>query len=250
MLRVLRVAAGCLLLLLTGTASAAGAEQAAGQRSVEEIEKIVREYILRNPEVLFEAVQRHEEKQRQLQTERDRAAVKEHAKELLADPDSFVGGNPDGDVTLVEFFDYRCGYCKRFAPALVSITEQDPKLRVVFKELPVLGPDSFRAAQAALAARNQGYYLAFHQALMDTGGPLTDDALMNVAHSVGLDVDRLKRDMETPRVLNILGNNRRLAAALNIDGTPTLIVGDQIVRGAVPVEQLTTMIARARATGS
>lgn len=246
MLRVLHVAAGCLLLFLMGAASAAGAEPAAGQRSVEEIEEIVREYILGNPEVLFEAVQRHKEKQRQRQAERDRVAVREHAKELLADPDSFVGGNPDGDVTLVEFFDYRCGYCKRFAPVLEAITRQDPKLRVVYKELPVLGPDSFRAAQAALAARNQGHYLEFHEALMGVDGPLTDDAIRTVARSVGLDLNRLKRDMETPKVLDILGATHRLAEALAIDGTPTLIVGDEIARGAVPIEELTAMIARAR----
>ena len=237
-------------LLLAGLPAVAAADQAPGQRSVEEIEKIVREYILRNPEVLFEAVQRHRENQRQQQAERDRASLKQHAKALLTDPDSFVGGNPNGDVTLVEFFDYRCGYCKRFAPVLEGITKQDPKLRVVYKEFPVLGEDSFRAAQAALAARKQGRYLEFHEALLKVKGSLTDKAIMAVARSVGLDIDRLKRDMETPKVLNILGNNQRLGEALRIDGTPTLIVGDEIVRGAVPIEELTRMIARARAKGS
>ncbi len=237
-------------LLFAGLAAVAGAEQASGQRSVEEVEKIVREYLLKNPEVIFEAVDRHRAKQRQQQAQRDRAALRQHRQKLLADPDSFVGGNPGGDVTLVEFFDYRCGYCKRFAPTLFSITKQDPKLRVVFKEFPVLGPDSFRAAQAALAARNQGYYLAFHQALMGARGTLTDDAIMTMARSMGLDTDRLKKDMETPKVLNVLGNNRRLAEALRIDGTPTLIVGDEIVRGAIPLEQLAAMIAKARGKGS
>ena len=161
-----------------------------------------------------------------------------------------MGGNPDGDVTLVEFFDYRCGYCKQFAPLLTSIMKQDPKLRVVYKEFPVLGPDSFRAAQAALAARDQGYYLEFHEALMAADAPLTDKAVMTVARAVGLDVDRLKRDMETPKVLNILGNNHRLAEALAIDGTPTLIVGDSIVRGAIPMADLAALIARARSGGS
>lgn len=217
---------------------------------MEDIEKIVREYLLRNPEVLFEAVQRHREKQERQQAERDRAAVKQHAKELLADPDSFVGGNPDGDVTLVEFFDYRCGYCKRFTSVLERIVKQDPKLRVVYKEFPVLGEDSFRAAQAALAARAQGYYLEFHEALMKADGPLTDEAIMSVAKTVGLDVRRLKRDMETPKVANILGNNHKLAAALDIDGTPTLVIGDLVVRGAVPLGDLTAMIARARSKGS
>ena len=245
-----RMFATTAFLLFAGLAAVAGAEQASGQRSVEEVEKIVREYLLKNPEVIFEAVDRHREKQRQQQAQRDRAALRQHRQKLLADPDSFVGGNPGGDVTLVEFFDYRCGYCKQFAPTLLGITRQDPKLRVVFKEFPVLGPDSFRAAQAALAARNQGYYLAFHQALMGVGGKLTDDTIMTVARSVGLDTDRLKKDMEAPKVLNILGNNHRLARALRIDGTPTLIVGDEIARGAIPLQELAAMVARARAKGS
>ena len=247
---MLRVAAGCLLVFLMGGAPVVGAEQAMGPRSVEEIEKIVREYLLDNPEVIFEAVQRHRERQRRQQAGRDRAAIQAHRQALLADPDSFVGGNPDGDVTLVEFFDYRCGYCKRFASTLETVMKRDPRLRVVYKEFPVLGPDSFRAAQAALAARNQGYYQAFHEALMRADGPLTDDVLMSVARSVGLDTDRLRRDMETPRIKNVLGNNHKLAAALNIDGTPALVVGDLIVRGAVPIEDLTAMIARARNKGS
>ena len=245
--QMLRIAA---FLLFLGLPAMAGAQQPSAQRSVEEIEKIVREYLLENPEVIFEAVQRHREKQQQLQAERDRAVVTQHAKALLADPDSFVGGNPDGDVTLVEFFDYRCGYCKQFAPVLASIKKQDPKLRVVYKEFPVLGEDSFRGAQAALAARNQGYYLEFHEALMKVRGTLTEEVLMKVAASVGLDTDRLKRDMETPKILNVIGNNHKLAEALAIDGTPTLIVGDEIARGAIPMEELSAMIARARAKGS
>ena len=237
-------------LLFAGLAAVAGAEQAPGQRSVEEVEKIVREYLLNNPEVIFEAVDRHRAKQRQQQAQRDRAALRQHRQKLLADPDSFVGGNPGGDVTLVEFFDYRCGYCKRFASTLEKIKKQDPKLRVVYKEFPVLGPDSFRAAQAALAARNQGYYLAFHEALMGASGALTDDAIMTVARDLGLDVDQLKRDMETPRIRNVVSNNHRLAKALRIDGTPAMIVGDEIARGAVPLEAVAAMIARARAKGS
>lgn len=247
---MLRVAAGCVCIFLVSMASVSMAQQASGQRSVEEVEKIVREYILNNPEVLFEAVQRHQQKQKQQQTERDRAAVKQHVKALLADPDSFVGGNPDGDVTLVEFFDYRCGYCKRFASVLGSITKQDPKLRVIYKEFPVLGEDSFRAAQAALAARNQGRYLEFHRALLRAKGTLDDNAIMGIAQSVGLDTVRLRKDMENPGIRDILGNNRRLARALKIDGTPTLIVGDEIVRGAIPIEQVTALIAKARAQGS
>lgn len=251
---MLRLTAGCLLLwlsfFLVGAVPAMGSDQAAGQRSKEEIGEIIREYLLNNPEVIFEAVERHREKQRQLQARRDRALLKQHREALLADPHSFVGGNPDGDVTVVEFFDYRCGYCKRFAPVLEKLKKQDPKLRVVYKEFPILGPDSFKSAQAALAARNQGGYVEFHEALMRVQGALDDKAIMAAARSVGLDTDRLSKDMQSPTILDILGKNRKLAAALGIDGTPALIVGDEIVRGAVPIERLAAMIAMARAKGS
>lgn len=237
-------------LFIAGVPGATGAaDEATGQRSVEEIRKIVREYLLNHPEVLFEAVERHREKQRRQERERDRVALREHRNEILSDPRSFVGGNPDGDVTLVEFFDYRCGYCKRFAPTLEKIKKQDPKLRVVYKEFPILGPASFTGAQAALAAREQGRYVEFHEALMRVKGNLDEKTIMTVARSVGLDTDRLRKDMEAPAILNSIGKTRKLAAALNITGTPALIVGDQIARGLVPLEQLAQMIARARAKG-
>ena len=251
---MLRLTTGCLLLLLSlflfGPAPAMGADPATGQRSKEEIGEIIREYLLNNPEVIFEAVKRHQDRQRQLQVRRDRALLKQHQQALLADPDSFVGGNPDGDVTLVEFFDYRCGYCKRFAPTLAKIKKDDPKIRVVYKEFPVLGPDSMRGALAALAARNQGRYLEFHEALMRVRGALNEEILMKVARSVGLDTERLKKDMESTKIRDIIGKTRRLAAALSINGTPAVIVGNQIARGAVPLAELTRMIARARAEGS
>ena len=237
-------------LFFAAAATVAAADQASGQRSVEEIEEIVREYLLNNPEVLFEAAERHRENQRRQQAERDRAALRKHRNKILADPHSFVGGNPDGDVTLVEFFDYRCGYCKQFAPTLERIKKLDPKLRVVYKEFPILGPDSFKGAQAALAARNQGRYLEFHEALMRVEGALDEKAIMSVARSVGLDTDKLGKDMQSPSILDILGKNRQLANELGITGTPALIVGDQILRGAVPLERLAAMIAAARAKGS
>ena len=161
-----------------------------------------------------------------------------------------MGGNPDGDVTVVEFFDYRCGYCKRFAPTLEKIKKQDPKLRVVYKEFPILGPDSMKGAQAALAAREQGRYVEFHEALMRVRGNLNDKTITAVARSVGLDTDRLRKDMQSPMILNAIRNTRKLAAALGITGTPAVIVGDEIVRGAVPLERLAAMIAAARAKGS
>ncbi len=237
-------------LLLFSLTTVAAAGQPSEQRSINDIEKIVREYLLKNPGVIFEAVRRHQRKQKRLQVERDRAAVKQHTKELLEAPDAFVGGNPDGDVTLVEFFDYRCGACKRFAPLLTRLTKHDPNLRIIYKEFPILGPDSVHAAQAALAAQYQGHYLEFHAALMGVDVPLTNEAVIVAARSVGLDVDRLERDMETPKVLNALDNNRRLGEAMHINSTPTLIVGDNIVRQPMPIQKLMKMITKLRSKGS
>lgn len=239
-----------LFLLLLGLTTIATAGQPAEQRSVNDIEKIVREYLLNNPGVIFEAARRYQGKQKRLQAERDRAAVKQHEKQLLEAPAASVGGNPEGDVTLVEFFDYRCGACKRFAPLLTRLTKQDPNLRIVYKELPILGPDSVHAAQAALAAQNQGHYLEFHAALMATAFPLTNEAVTVAARSVGLDVDQLERDMETPKVLNVLDNNHRLGKAMHINSTPTLIVGDNIIRGPMPIRKLLKMITRVRSKDS
>lgn len=240
---------GCALVSLVffvGMTAAAAADQAAGQRSVEEIEKIVREYLLRDPKVILDAVERYRARAREEQAERSRAAVREHREEIFADPDSPVGGNPRGDVTVVEFFDYRCGYCRRFAPVLDRITEQDPRVRIIYKELPILGEESFTAARAALAARTQGGYHALHGALMAAEEPLSEQTIMTVARSVGLDTDRLSRDMQAPEILDAIGRNRRLAEALGIDGTPALIVGDQVVGGAIPLDDLKAMIARSR----
>lgn len=236
----------CALVFFLGMTAAAAADQAAGQRSVEEIEKIVREYLLRDPKVILDAVERYRAKAREEQAQRSRAAVREHREEIFADPDSPVGGNPRGDVTVVEFFDYRCGYCRRFAPVLGQIMEQDPQVRVIYKELPILGEESFTAARAALAARPQGGYHELHQALMAAEGPLSEQAIMTAARSVGLDTDRLGQDMQAPEILDAIGRNRRLAAALGIEGTPALIVGDQVVGGAVPLDDLKAMIAQSR----
>ena len=141
-------------------------------------------------------------------------------QEIFDDPATPVGGNPQGDVTIVEFFDYRCPYCKQVQPSLETLLDQDPKLRFVYKEMPVLGPSSVVAAHAALAARLQGKYDAFHNAMMAAKGQITDEVVYHVAGSVGLDVERLKRDMASPEVDQAVKANLALAEALDIRGTP------------------------------
>src|SRR5208337_3932362 len=157
------------------------------------IEAIIHDYLIQNPDVLIEALRTAEEKANRDSEVRATRALVERQSEIFDDPATPVGGNPQGDVAIVEFFDYRCPYCKQVQPSLQALLDQDPKLRLIYKEMPVLGAPSVVAAHAALAARLQGKYEAFHAAMMATKGQITNDVVYQVAASVGLDVDRLKR---------------------------------------------------------
>ena len=210
------------------------------------IEGIIHDYLLHNPDLLIEALHGAEDK---LNREADAKAEKvlsDQRREIFDDPATPVGGNPQGDVTIVEFFDYRCPYCKQVLPALQALLKQDHKLRFVYKEMPVLGPQSVTAAHAALAAQRQGKYEAFHYAMMATKGQITDETVYKVAGSVGLDVDRLKQDMSAPEIGQALKTNLALADALNIRGTPGFIIGNHIVPGAIDLDALRNMVAEAR----
>jgi protein-disulfide isomerase len=149
-------------------------------------------------------------------------------------------------VTLVEFFDYRCPYCKQVEPALERLVGDDRQLRFVFKEFPVLGPESETAARVALAAKKQGKYDAFHRSMMATAGHIDEATIFKVAGSAGLDVDRVKQDMRSPEVDKELKANLDLGKALDLDGTPSFIVGDTIVPGAISANDLRQLIADAR----
>jgi protein-disulfide isomerase len=169
-----------------------------------------------------------------------------HRSEIFDDPTTPVGGNPKGDVTIVEFFDYRCPYCKRVQPELQALLDQDRKLRFIYKELPILGPASVIAARAALAAQRQGKYEAFHAAMMGTKGQITEDTVDKIAESVGLDIDWLRQDMAAPEIVQALRANLVLANALNIHGTPGFIIGNRIVMGGIDLDTLKNMIGAAR----
>jgi protein-disulfide isomerase len=157
-----------------------------------------------------------------------------------------VGGNPDGDVTLVEFFDYNCGYCKRVMPAVEAVAEADPNLRIVYKEFPILSEGSMIAARAALASRAQDLYEPFHEALMGFEGRIGESEVFAIAEGVGLDVEQLREDMGSDAVTAEIAANMDLARALQINGTPAFVVGDQVIPGAVPQAQLESAIAEAR----
>ena len=225
-----------------------GAEEAKGlsPEQVDSVREIIRDYLLENPEIIFEAIDALREKQRLAQEELVRQTLAARHDELYNDADAPVAGNPEGDVTVVEFFDYKCPYCKRVAKALLDTVEEDGGIRLVFKEFPILGPVSVYAARAALAARNQDKYLDFHTAMMQARVELTESVVMRLATAVGLDPEKLERDMAAPELDAILARNHGLAQDLFIDGTPTFVIGDRVVPGAIKMATFKILVATAR----
>ena len=217
---------------------------------IENIEQIVRDYLLRNPEVLVEALTLYEQRRAQEEEQRRLSAVTDRKEELENDPASPVAGNPDGDVVIVEFFDYRCPYCRRSADTLETAMKEDGNVRVVFKEFPILGPESVEGAKAALAAAKQGKYEAFHFALMREPGDMSADHLRKTAEQVGMDADQMERDMQSEEIGSALRKNYALAEELSIRGTPAFVIGGTLVPGAVSLEEINRLIAEARAKAS
>ena len=211
-----------------------------------EIEAIVGDYLKNHPEALIDAIQAADDKMKADEKDKAQQALAAHRQAVFDDPQSPVGGNPKGDVTLVEFFDYRCPYCKQVEPTLEKLICDDRQLRFVYKEFPVLGPDSEVAARVALAARRQGKYEAFHRAMMLTAGHIDEATIFKVAGSVGLDVERVRQDMKSPEVEKELKANLDLGKQLDLEGTPSFIVGDTIVPGAISGDALKDLVASAR----
>jgi protein-disulfide isomerase len=209
-------------------------------------ERRVQAYLMDHPEVIVVALDRMEARRRAAAETAVQATVKARAAELFRDPASPTSGNPDADVTLVEFFDYNCPYCRAMAPLVTQVETADPHLRVVYKEFPILGPNSTFAAKAALAAQKQGKYVAFHRALYQARGAVDQSKVMEVAASVGLDVARLKTDLQDPGIAAQIEKNLALAQALRITGTPGFVAGDQVLRGATDLRGLQTFIAYVR----
>ncbi|MBW7850859.1 MAG: DsbA family protein [Rhodospirillales bacterium] len=221
-------------------------QQPLSPAQTEAVRKLVRQYIMENPEIIAEAIEALREKQRLAAEAEARKALVERRNEILNDPDSPVAGNREGDVTLVEFFDYRCTYCKSVYEDLLSVVEADGKVRLIFKEFPILGPESNYAARAALAARAQNKYAEFHGALMRLRTPLNEKAVMKAAADVGLNAERLKKDMASPQIGEILKRNIDLARALDINGTPAFVIGDRIIPGALDKSTLKHLIEQTR----
>lgn len=198
----------------------------------------IRQYLLANPEVLVEAMQELERRQ---DSQRDAVAQKgvlENQAALYRDPDSPTAGNPNGDVVIVEFNDYQCPYCKRAHQATKSVVGADGKVKIIYKDLPILGDASKTAALAALAAVKQGKHLAMHNAMMEFAGRLDRDKILEIAVGVGLDRAQLEKDMEDPKLQQIIDRNMMLASALGVRGTPAFVIGKQFVPGAIDAATL------------
>lgn len=247
MMRALSLVLAFSLSAALPAAVAAAAEFNASQR--QEIGQIVREYLKEHPEAIIEALENFKD-QRQAEAEQAaQAAIISNREALQQDPASPVAGNVEGDVTVVEFFDYRCGYCKKMLPTMQELLKNDGRLRWVFKEFPILGPDSQRAAQAAQAVWTLApqKYFAFHIAMMEHRGSFDDAAIQKIAAATGIDGAPLVKAMADPAVKQRLERNIELARKLNINGTPAFVVGDRLVPGAADMATLKQLIADARA---
>lgn len=213
----------------------------------EAIHGIVREYLLENPEILIEALEAYDQRRREMAEQRQREAIVARATDLTSDPGSPVLGNPDGDVVVVEFFDYRCPYCKTVASDLREVILADGRIRLVMKEFPILGPQSVYAARAALAADKQDRYEDFHFALMELEGELDDKTVLKVAEDLDLDTAQLQKDMFSKDIEDSLQRTFELAEALDVGGTPAFIVGDQLFPGALGMKDLQRIVEEQRA---
>jgi protein-disulfide isomerase len=239
--------AGLALALIAGIVWSTGPAGAADPPlSRESVEQIVRDYLIRHPEVVGNALRALEQQREVAERQRRAEALRTYQRDLTRDPAAPVAGNPDGDVTVVEFFDYRCGYCKTVAPTVQQLLREDSKVRVVYKELPILGPDSLLAARAALAARTQGKYAALHEALMAAKEPLTRPAILDIARRAGLDATRLDKDMEAPEILAHIRRNHELAEMIGVNGTPAFVIGTEVAPGALDLPSFKRLVEQAR----
>src|SRR6266478_28155 len=237
--------AGALLMLAL---PAAGQEFSAPQKS--EIERIIRDYLVSHPEVLQEAIAELDKRQAAADVEKTKTAVANNGETLFNSSRHVVLGNPKGDVTMVEFFDYNCGFCKRAMADMLELLKDDPKLKIILKEFPVLGPGSVDAAKVAVAVRMQDKsgkkYLEFHQKLLGGRGQADKARALAVAKDIGLDVARIEKDMASDEVKATIEESFKLAEALGLNGTPSYVVGSDVLVGAVGLKTLKEKVNDAR----
>lgn len=222
---------------------------AAQDLSEDRVRELVLETIRDNPGIVMEAITILQSREAEAQAASQAEVLAGERETLEREPNAPVLGNPEGDVTVVEFFDYNCPYCRRVKPEIEALLEADPNVRLVYREWPILGEGSVFAARAALAAREQGLYEQFHWAMMAMNGRANESSVLRIAEEVGLDVTQLRRDMEAPEVAEHIQTSMRLTQALGLNGTPSFVIGDALVPGIVDVDQLQTLVTDAREAG-
>ena len=215
----------------------------AQQMTNEQVKQLALEAILENPQIIMQAVAILEQRKR----ERAASASNTVRLQLEQDPNSPNLGNPDGDVTVIEFFDYNCPYCRKAGQTVQELLASDANVRVIYREWPILGEDSVFASRAALAARAQGKYEEFHWALMNGEGRASEASILKLARHLGLDVEKLQADMTSPAVEAHIAQSSALARTLGFTGTPAFIVGDRTAPGMLSTDEITAMVAEARA---
>ena len=220
---------------------------AADELTEDRIKELVLEAIRENPGIVFEAAQLFEEQQQANQALVAAQVLATEREALERDPNAPVLGNPDGDVTVVEFFDYNCPYCRRVKPHMEALLATDPNVRVVYREWPILGEGSVFAARAALASRNQGKYEEFHWAMMELSGRAEEASVMRAAEDIGLDVVQLRRDMNAPEIDEHIATSMRLSRAMGFSGTPSFVIGDSLAPGLIDADQMISLVNQARA---
>jgi protein-disulfide isomerase len=217
----------------------------------QEIEAVIKDYLTNNPEILLEMQTALEAKMEKIQAERTAAIIKNNAAEIFRPGFSPVVGNAKGDVPVLEFFDYNCGYCKRALGDVAKLVDSEKKVRVILKELPILSKGSEEASKVALAVKMQGKYWEFHRAMLESQGQANEASALRVAEKVGVDMGRLKKDMASADVQKEIDETRALAQKLGIQGTPHFMVGDRVIPGAPDnlLERMTKLVAEVRQDG-
>jgi len=220
-----------------------------GQR--QEVEALIKDYLLKNPEVLMEAQNALEAKMDKIQAERTAVAIRQNAAEIFRPATSPVVGNAKGDVTVIEFFDYNCPYCRKAFSEVVQLVDKDKQVKLILKEFPILSKGSEEASKVALAAKLQGKYWEMHRALNENQGQTNEATALRIAEKLGLDMARLKKDMASPEVKREIDETRALAMKLGIQGTPHFLVGDRVIPGAPEnlLEQIKKHVAEVRKEG-
>ena len=238
-------------MLAADDAARAKSQMSIAQIDPKTLDPLIEKYLMSDPKILQRVNEALDQQTKTEQSAQDRTAIAQNADSIFNDPDKIVLGNPKGDVTLVELFDYNCSYCRGALPDLATLMTEDPKLRVILKEFPILTPGSVDAARVAVQVAKSGAdYWAFHQAMFTSRGEVTADTALDEAKALGLDPETLRAGMQSTAVTGVIQKSFDLDKTLNITGTPTYIIGDAMIPGAVPIDQLRAAIANMRACGS